>query len=55
MFKGRAHESRGRETAIERCDVTLQDEPDKTECRLIIKMLCKHGRDRPTQRERVKY
>ena len=28
---------------MERCDVSIQDQPDKTECRLIVKMLCKHG------------
>ena len=28
---------------IERCDVTIQDQPDKAECRLIVKLLCKHG------------
>jgi hypothetical protein len=43
VFKGRANESRGRDTAIERCDVTLQDQPDQTECRLMVKMLCKYG------------
>lgn len=43
MLKGRAADVRGRETTIERCDVTVQDQPDKTECRLIVKMLAKHG------------
>ncbi|KAK3114175.1 hypothetical protein LTR53_007754 [Teratosphaeriaceae sp. CCFEE 6253] len=43
VFKGRAGDGRGRESVIERCDVTVQDQPDKTECRLIVKMLCKHG------------
>ncbi|TKA70059.1 hypothetical protein B0A55_06242 [Friedmanniomyces simplex] len=43
VFKGRSNEGRGRESAVERCDVSIQDQPDKTECRLIVKMLCKHG------------
>lgn len=42
-FKGRSNEYRVRETAIERCDVTIQDQPDKTECRFIVKMVSKHG------------
>ena len=43
VFKGRANDVRGRETTVERCDVSIQDQPDKTECRLVVKMLCKHG------------
>ncbi|KAK4494038.1 hypothetical protein PRZ48_015225 [Zasmidium cellare] len=42
VFKGRANE-RGRETTVEQCDVSIQDQPDKTACRLIVKMLSKHG------------
>ena len=44
VFKGRANDSRGRESTVERCDVSVLDRPDKTECRLVVKMLCKHGR-----------
>lgn len=43
VFKGRANDVRGRESVVERCDVTVQDQPDKTQCRLIVKMICKHG------------
>lgn len=43
VFKGRGSDARGREGAIERCDVSIQDQPDKTECRLIVKMICKNG------------
>ncbi|WPH02781.1 Rad9-domain-containing protein [Acrodontium crateriforme] len=43
VFKSRANEGRSRESTVERCDVSIQDQPDKTECRLIVKMLCKHG------------
>lgn len=50
VFKGRTTDSRGRETAIERCDVSIQDQPDKTECRLIVKMKSKHGIEEYSQR-----
>ncbi|SMQ47252.1 unnamed protein product [Zymoseptoria tritici ST99CH_1A5] len=43
VFKGRTTDVRGRETTVERCDVSIQDQPDKTECRLIVKMLSRHG------------
>ncbi|CAK3827262.1 related to rad9 [Lecanosticta acicola] len=43
VFKGRMADARGRETAIERCDVSVEGQPDKTECRLIVEMLSKHG------------
>ncbi|KAI6811627.1 Rad9-domain-containing protein [Hortaea werneckii] len=46
VFKGRASEARGRESPIERCDVTIQEQPDRTECRLVIKMISKHGMTR---------
>ncbi|KAF2772848.1 hypothetical protein EJ03DRAFT_171613 [Teratosphaeria nubilosa] len=43
VFKGRTNYGRGSESTVERCDVAIQDQPDTTECRLIVKMLCKHG------------
>jgi hypothetical protein len=43
VFKGRTNDTRGRETGIDRCDVSIQDRLDKAECRLVVKMLCKHG------------
>ncbi|KAK6438163.1 hypothetical protein LTR95_005641 [Oleoguttula sp. CCFEE 5521] len=43
VFKGRASDGRGRDGAIDRCDVTTQDQVDRMACRLIVKMLCKHG------------
>lgn len=45
MFKGRANDVRGREGAIERCDVSVQEQLGKTECRLVVKMICKNGED----------
>jgi cell cycle checkpoint control protein RAD9A len=43
VFKGRTNDARGRETGVDRCDVSIQDRPDRAECRLVVKMLCKHG------------
>lgn len=39
------NDTRGRETTVEQCDVSVQDQPDKTACRLIVKMLSKHGQN----------
>ena len=36
-------EGRDRDTALELCEVELQAKPDQTECRLIIRMICRHG------------
>lgn len=35
---------RDKDTAIERCECYIQDQPDRTECRLIVKMICRHGK-----------
>ncbi|KAF6233759.1 hypothetical protein HO173_007971 [Letharia columbiana] len=43
VFKGRLGDVRDKDTAVERCECNIQDQPDKTECRLIVKMLCRHG------------
>ncbi|KXL50958.1 hypothetical protein M433DRAFT_149219 [Acidomyces richmondensis BFW] len=43
VFKGRMNDFRGRENSIEKCEVSVLDQPDEAECRLIVKMLCKHG------------
>ncbi|KAH9844820.1 rad9 protein [Teratosphaeria destructans] len=43
VFKGRTNNARGYESTVERCEVVIQDQPDITECRLIVKMLGKHG------------
>ena len=43
VFKGRAGESRDKQTAVERCDVELHDSPDEAECRLHIQMICGQG------------
>ena len=36
-------DTRDRDTSIERCEINIQDRPDKAECRLIVKMICNHG------------
>ncbi|MCJ1393789.1 hypothetical protein MMC18_006665 [Xylographa bjoerkii] len=43
VFKSRTVDARERDASIERCEVSIQDRPDKTECRLIVKMICGHG------------
>jgi hypothetical protein len=44
VFKSRLQDARESETSIERCDLVIQDQQDKKQCRLIIKMICRHGR-----------
>lgn len=44
VFRGRLQDKRDGDTAIERCEVFVQDEADKTECRLVVKMICRHGK-----------
>lgn len=43
VFKGRLGDVRDKDTAVERCECHIQDQHDKTECRLIVKMVCRHG------------
>ncbi|KAF2431199.1 hypothetical protein EJ08DRAFT_191141 [Tothia fuscella] len=43
VFKSRAVDLKGRDTAIEKCDVSLQDRADEAQCRFIIRMFCGHG------------
>ncbi|RDI88972.1 hypothetical protein Vi05172_g1006 [Venturia inaequalis] len=43
VFKARITDARGRETAIDRCEVNVQDQADETQCRFIIRMICYHG------------
>jgi len=43
VFKGRANDVRGREAMVDRCDVSIEDQPDKTECRFVVTLICKHG------------
>lgn len=43
VFKGRLGDVREKDTAVERCEVSIHDQPDETECRMIVKMICRHG------------
>lgn len=43
VFKGRLHDPLGRDGAIDRCEVSVQDRPDETQCRFIVKMVCNQG------------
>ncbi|EKG20046.1 Rad9 [Macrophomina phaseolina MS6] len=43
VFKGRILDPKGKDTTVDRCEVTLQDNLDEAECRLIIKMLSNQG------------
>ncbi|KAL2815727.1 Rad9-domain-containing protein [Aspergillus granulosus] len=42
VFKGRTG-GRDKDTAVERCEFEVQEDPDVTECRLVIKMICGLG------------
>lgn len=46
VFKSRLGDVKEKDTAVERCEVSLQDRPDETECRMIVKMICRHGMQR---------
>jgi len=43
IFKKRTTDGKEKDTALEYCEVDLQAKPDETECRLIIRMVCRHG------------
>ena len=43
VFKGRLYDPSGRDGAIDRCEVSVQDRPDETQCRFIVKMICNQG------------
>jgi hypothetical protein len=45
VFKGRVFDpSREKDTAIERCDVSVEDGEGKAKSRFVIKMVCRHGK-----------
>jgi hypothetical protein len=44
VFKGRVTDpAREKDTAVERCDVAIEDGEGKAKSRLIIKIVCRHG------------
>ena len=43
VFRRRLADTRDRDSALERCEFELQAHPDQTECRLVFRLICKHG------------
>ena len=43
VFKGRLYGPLGRDGAVERCEVSLQDQDNEAYCRFIVKMVCNQG------------
>ncbi|KAH0290623.1 Rad9-domain-containing protein, partial [Aureobasidium sp. EXF-3399] len=43
VFKSRMSDPRGGDTSIDRCEVSVEDKPNKVQCRLVVKMVCRHG------------
>lgn len=43
VFKARLYDPLGRDGAVERCEVSLQDQNNEAYCRFIIKMVCNQG------------
>ncbi|KAI5268946.1 Rad9-domain-containing protein [Aureobasidium subglaciale] len=42
VFKTRMSDPRGGDTSIDRCEVSVEDKPSKVQCRLVVRMVCKH-------------
>ncbi|KAI4723434.1 Rad9-domain-containing protein [Aureobasidium sp. EXF-10727] len=42
VFKSRISDPRGGDTSIDRCEVSVEDKPNKVQCRLVVKMVCRH-------------
>lgn len=48
VFKGRVVDpTREKDTAVERCDVSIEDGEGNTQSRFIIKIMCRHGVSHP--------
>jgi cell cycle checkpoint control protein RAD9A len=43
VFKGRLYDPLGRDGAIDRCEVSVQERENETQCRFIVKMVCNQG------------
>ena len=43
VFKGRLYDPLGRDGAIDRCVVSVQERENETQCRFIVKMVCNQG------------
>ncbi|TKX19163.1 DNA repair protein rad9 [Elsinoe australis] len=42
-FRSRLSENRNADTPIERCDISIEEDADATECRMVVAIICKHG------------
>ncbi|GAM90518.1 hypothetical protein ANO11243_085620 [Dothideomycetidae sp. 11243] len=42
-FRSRLAENRNADVPIERCDISIEEEADVTECRIGVAIICKHG------------
>ncbi|KAF4553684.1 DNA repair protein rad9-like protein [Elsinoe fawcettii] len=42
-FRSRLAENRNADTPIERCDISIEEDADATECRMVVAIICKHG------------
>ncbi|KAL6706589.1 hypothetical protein ACN47E_005345 [Coniothyrium glycines] len=43
VFKSRLYDPLGRDGAIDRCEVSVQERENETQCRFIVKMICNQG------------
>lgn len=43
VFKGRPLDAREKDTAIEKCELSIRESPARAECRLVVRITCKHG------------
>jgi cell cycle checkpoint control protein RAD9A len=43
VFKGRLYDPLGRDYAIDRCEVSVQERENEAQCRFIVKMACNQG------------
>jgi cell cycle checkpoint control protein RAD9A len=43
VFKGRLYDPLGRDGAIDRCEVSVQERETEAQCRFIVKMVCNQG------------
>jgi cell cycle checkpoint control protein RAD9A len=43
VFKGRLYDPLGRDGAIDRCEISVQERENEAQCRFIVKMVCNQG------------
>lgn len=42
-FRQRYSDTKSGRTAIEKCEVSFEDDPSQPECRLLVRLICRHG------------